>query len=1100
MSEGIQQKPSAFRSRGKFDQRGARTPVSHLGMVEALESRALLTSTGFEALNQGILGYDQVRGEWTALRYDGIEYVQDQLNDLNSIGKFGDPIKVDLDGDGRSELYFQDMRSGDWFSLKPEDSGDPYQWVCSWTATASITAVLTGDLNGDGRNEIVSFNSSGEWLSLSWNGTNYQTTFIQGWYAASSWVGHQFINLDGQGTEELAAFDAAVGRWYAISFGGGGYTTSFLADWNSTHEYGSLLKGDFDRNGSEELVARDETGSWWRLSWNGNGYQTDFMQGWDPDGNWREFSVVDLNGDGRQEIVGHQTSTGKWWGLFREGANYVSRELGYSDPTAVFSEMLVGDITGDGREDIVSRDNHGNFWALTSSGGNSQVQFIKNWTTNTTWSDLRLIDFDGDGVDELLGRNTGNGFWWAIDNVPAGYTNQFVAQWGTAGNYLFVFDGLFLEGNGVGLAAWDTYGDWWYSSLGASTANRHIAIVQPPVHYSRTYVADVNGDGNEDLIGYDSNLGNWWALVQDYGGKHARYLGHWDPSVPWENELLLDIDGDGRKDLAGYDPLSGNWWGITSEGRVSRSRKLTNWSTSNSYRNVMVIDLNGDGKQEIVGRNSVGTWWGVFHEEFGMETRYLQGWTESWNWENISAIDLEGDGRQEILGYSETKGEWWELYWNGSEFASRRIAAWDPSRTYGSPLIGDLNGDGLEDISARSNTGDWIFLAYNGSEYLTQFLTTWGVASPWKSISIADLDGDGKSEIVGQEVSTGTWWGIFANSTGAVSRALVSGSEQLNSESVRIADLNQDGHQELVGFDSARNSWWGLSLQDNSGHVDWLGELSGTFVEVGTLPGVSNTMLRRQILFEIPDLVTALANRETLRAAQLILGWTAKVGDFALDGTDLAQGFGSVADLYYNYLKPNNKGMSCGGYSAFYSGVLQLFGIDSVDIGFGELPELTHTTTVIPIFTDGFWKFHLLDATFGLNFRNPSNGDFSDWFELIDLYHVDRLSELLREEINLNGRDFLSQSPVVTKEAETLVLKGIMSGNYVYSYPGYGIDSYLRKYKEILIDYGYSADLNGFVALMLNRVYNVIPYGNSGSVAAAEFIRQLQSRGIPFGY
>lgn len=1074
--------------------------VEKLGAVERLEDRSLLSSTGFGALDQGILGYDRTSGEWMSVRYDGESFTQENLNDLNAVGRYADPITVDMDHDGRLEIYLRDTRSGNWYGIKPEDRSNPVQWVSSWTTDYPITKTLVGDVNADGRQEIITFNTAGEWISLSWNGTSYSTTSVQTWYPGSNWTSLQLIDLDGNGVEDLVGFDSASGRWYATTRSNGLHTTDRLADWNPGMEYDSFLAGDLNGDSREELLARDRSGSWWNLSWNGTDYQTSFMQGWDPSGNWRDFVVTDLNGDGRDEIIGHQTATGKWWGLFQESGAYFSRQLGTSDPASTFEGMWLGDISGDGRTDVISRDNLGNFHALSSNGSTSRVDFIKNWTTNTTWSDIRVIDYDGDGIDEILGRNTGNGYWWAIEKVPAGYTNTLVAQWGTAGNWLHVYDGAFYRGNGIGLMGWDTYGDWWYSSLGTSTANSHIASVTPPFRSTRNYVADLNGDGIQDLVGYDAADGNWWGLIHDDSGTHNRYLGHWDPRVAWENTLVLDLDGDGRQDIVARDPVTGNWWGIHSPGDLFHARKLTNWSTAYNYRDLMVIDLEGDGKQEIVGRNSVGNWWALVATETGFSNQFLQGWTEAWNWNNIAAVDLDGDGKQEILGLSATRGEWWELYWTGSGYSSRKLATWDPLQKYGTLLVGDLNGDGRDDAATRSNNGDWRLLSYNGIGYSTVGLLNWSTAVTWKNIALADLNGDGKSEIVGQEADSYAWWGIFSNPSGYENRLLVAGGLKLMADSVDVADLNQDGRQELVAHDPVLDVWWSLGYQNETGQVTNFGHLDWNRTSVGSLPGISDTMLRRQILFEVPELTIALGNADTLRAAQLILEWTAKAGDFALNGADLAQGVDTVADLYYGFFKQNIKGMSCGGYAAFYSGVLQLYGIDSLDIGFGELPNLSHTTTVVPILSNGTWKFYLLDPTFGANFVNPDNNQVAGWFEIIDFGRSGRTVELGRQQVNLDNRDFLSQSPVVTENPNTLLMKGVQSGNYVYSWPNYNIDAYLETYKKDLIKFGYSTGLPGFVELMLNRVYNVIPYGNSGSAAAAAFIAELGRRGIPFGY
>lgn len=281
------------------------------------------------------------------------------------------------------------------------------------------------------------------------------------------------------------------------------------------------------------------------------------------------------------------------------------------------------------------------------------------------------------------------------------------------------------------------------------------------------------------------------------------------------------------------------------------------------------------------------------------------------------------------------------------------------------------------------------------------------------------------------------------------------------------------------------------------------GTMSGTLElmknAASTTTNVNDDMLRRQVLMEIPELSKALKRGETLKAAELVLGWAARTGDFSLNGTDLARDATSVSDLYYNFLEPNVVGMSCGGYSNYYSSLLKLFDIDTLNIGFGELPILTHTTVVIPIQQDGVWNFYLMDPTFGITFRNPDTKQAATFFDLLDFQSAGRLNELSMTSINLDSRDFLSKTAT---SRPGMVLAGTESGNFVYHRPGYGLGTYLTEWAPLMQEAGYSTGLNGLVELIRNRVYNALIYGNPTKMneARTAFLIEVAKREVEFGF
>jgi len=1071
--------------------------------LENLEERQLLTASAFESLNQGVSGYDSTSGEWITLRYDGEKYVQENAVDLNAVGRFSDPLAVDFDGDGMDEIYLRDNKTGNWWTINPASSSNQLRYIAYWGTSSPIVTSLIGDIDGDGRKEIITMSSQAQWVSLGYDGADFKTTELPSWESYRTWTDFLLADTNGDGIDEIFARDTSSGYWRTSSKVGNSFSTSIVAQWVQAATYRSPMVGDMNGDGREEIIAYDNFGKFWNVAYDGTKFSTQLLRGWDTSGNWREFVIADINGDGKDEVIGHQTSTGKWWGLFSDGTGYLSRQLGLSSTTLTFEYMLVGDVTGDGRDDVVSRDSLGNFYALTSDGTTSQLQLIKNWTTSVEWRNIMLFDYDGDGVQEIVGRNAGNGYWWGIDKVTGGYANRLIAQWGTTADYLYVFSGKFRSGNGAGLVTWDARGDWWYSPLNGSSVNTWITNQEPPVRYTQTWVADINGDGTQDLIGYDASRGNWWGLIHDSSGTHNTFLGQWNVKTSWQNIQFVDFNGDGSKDIAGWDPAGGNWFGIVSKNGTHSALKLTNWAPTSTYRNVMVIDMNGDGRQEIVGRNQTGGWWAISFDGSTYRSQYLKGWTESMDWRNIAVVDLEGDGRQEIIAQSALKGEWWELYDTGAGSTFRKVASWNPSETYGNLLIGDINGDGKSDIAAQSNRGAWWMLTTTGTSYATRFITGWNAASPWQNFVIADLGGDGKAEIIAQDSGTGAWWGIFADGMGFDSHLLIAGSENLRTNGLQVADINHDGAADLIGRDPTTNQWWSLSTTGTTSTVQNLGTANLSNVTVGAIPGVSDSSFKQWLLRSIPNLAETLAT-DRLLAARMLLNWASNNADGAL--TSSLEGrtnqqtsiYSRPSDLFKDFFDPDLGGFYCGGYSIFFNNILHLFGYDSFTFNFGDIrDDLTHVTVVVPIANGANdWNYYILDPTFNSIFSSTGSTRQLTVQEMLQKYYTGQTNQIVEVNDSIADREWLAIG--TTDLPQFVHQSGVQSVDpsiEIYTRPTYTISIWTNEIRNNLMKYGYSTGTTAYMELMTKNVFNV---GDSTNAAARDrFIYHLKAYGIP---
>ena len=113
-------------------------------------------------------------------------------------------------------------------------------------------------------------------------------------------------------------------------------------------------------------------------------------------------------------------------------------------------------------------------------------------------------------------------------------------------------------------------------------------------------LADVNGDGRADLVGYEPATGAVQvALSTGSGFAESAKWTEWSPAYPFQ---LADVNGDGRADLVGYNAEKHDVQvGLSTGGGFAPSTKWTEWSPAYPFT---LADVNGDGRADLVGYNA----------------------------------------------------------------------------------------------------------------------------------------------------------------------------------------------------------------------------------------------------------------------------------------------------------------------------------------------------------------------------------------------------------------------------------------------------------------------------------------------------------------
>jgi hypothetical protein len=351
---------------------------------------------------------------------------------------------------------------------------------------------------------------------------------------------------------------------------------------------------------------------------------------------------------------------------------------------------LVGDVNDDGRDDVVGFGDAGVYVSLSTGSGYAAPQmFINDFGYDQGWRVEKharmLADVNADGRTDI---------------VAFGDAGVFVALSGSNLFYPWQF----------------AVADFGYDS--GWRVDRHPRML-----------ADVNADGRPDIVGFGdagvivslSTGGATFAPPQLWSSEFG-YNSGW--RVDRHPRLLADVNGDGRADIIGFGD-AGVYLSLSAGGAFLPAQLVVgdfgyvagSWRTDRHLR--MVRDVNGDGFPDIVGFGDAGVYVSFatrslpknFFTGFAApaflvgDLGYNQGWRVDAHPRVLA--DVTGDGLPDIVGYGTNS-----VYVSaatGSGFAAPTTWAlrygFDDAATSAGTLprefvrtVGDRNGDGIADL------------------------------------------------------------------------------------------------------------------------------------------------------------------------------------------------------------------------------------------------------------------------------------------------------------------------------------------------------------------------------------------------------------------
>ena len=277
-------------------------------------------------------------------------------------------------------------------------------------------------------------------------------------------------------------------------------------------------------------------------------------------------------------------------------------------------------------------------------------------------------------------------------------------------------------------------------------------------------LADVNGDGNLDIVGVAEVDGQiaWW---ENLDGSGTIWIEHDVLSVPDTRSVIAaDIDGDGDPDI-----VTGSY-SLNTVAWLENDGTGLNWEPDVIDTDIAgpisihADDIDGDGDTDVVAAGELADeirWWE--NADGAGNTWLVRSVVEGFDGVfDVESADLDSDGDIDILSASKGTGEvvWWRnADGDGTVWGAGVVAALADATAVGSA---DVDSDGDLDLIAAgesSNTVNWYENVEGDGTVWAEVSVDADVSGPTAVLGF-DLDRDGDIDVLASSMAGNeiVWW------------------------------------------------------------------------------------------------------------------------------------------------------------------------------------------------------------------------------------------------------------------------------------------------------------------------------------------------------
>lgn len=321
----------------------------------------------------------------------------------------------DLDGNGMTDLLWYNNQTGDLKAWLMNGTDSPTVAYYGTVAPTSGWALQGyGDFNGDGKTDLFWQNlktgDTGAWMM---NGSHAPTVVSYSTITpGSGWVLQGMGDFDGTGKTDLFWYNKTTGDTTAWLMNGTNAPTH-VSYGRVAPESGWALQGmgDFSGDGKTDLLwynqQTGDTGAWMMNGTNAPTYASYGQIA--PTSGWVLKGMGDFTGDGKSDLFWYNQQTGETaaW-MINTTSCSAQISLGTLSPKDGWSFEGLADVTGNGKADVVWYNKQTGQTETWMMNGTSTPDYLRKQQDMSSYWDLQAMgDFNGNGKVDMFWRNYG---------------------------------------------------------------------------------------------------------------------------------------------------------------------------------------------------------------------------------------------------------------------------------------------------------------------------------------------------------------------------------------------------------------------------------------------------------------------------------------------------------------------------------------------------------------------------------------------------------------------------------------------------------------------------------------------------------------------
>ncbi len=696
------------------------------------------------------------------------------------------PLDFDDDGDLDLVVAARSGSSNSTLSFWRNDGGPGFRFASRVTVTNALCfALRTGDLNGDGRLDIIASDAGFAHVVLLIANASGSYTTATKLTASSRSTGIAVLDLDGDDDLDIAsAAFASNGVDVFRNNGNGTFAPKVL--YACSQQPSAVAAGDLDGDGVPDLVVANSfvsapgSGTISVLRNTGSAsfvtLGTVTVPGASPEP--IDVALTDIDGDLDRDMLVSSGGSNALTVFANDGSGAFGavQTLGPLPSIAsIAGRFVVTNLDADAASEIAWADPAAKVVHLYDNYAGS-FGHVRSYAAGTEGPvSLAIADLNGDGLVEIVSANdTVSSFSILRGLVPFRFDAvEHIRR--SDSNYTplladFTGDGI------VDLASYATFDTptTFRVAPGLGDGSFGPAIISSLPSPAPLLPRDANGDGHLDIVGV-GNGGNRYCCLNNGDGTFGAPIFSAPISLNGGFQSA-DINGDGHLDTLWVSSVASNQ---PHKIRISLGdgagffAPFYEFETPPFLGDVWTGDLTGDGAPEIFAGIASGVVSPVGHETllvyanngtggFGPYQVYASDLVPNFNSSigNFAWVDIDGDGDSDLLGAS---GSTW-VFPNeggtlGAPFAVAAIGNY--GRNEFGPTIADADGDGDLDfygIASISSIASPTIFFNDGTGHFPVRSTVARYRNAADATQIGDVDGDERPDILVRPQGFNDWY------------------------------------------------------------------------------------------------------------------------------------------------------------------------------------------------------------------------------------------------------------------------------------------------------------------------------------------------------